>query len=88
MRGHNRLQGGATRIVCVVRGGLIVVTCRSVFVRLVSVCMVASKGLADAVVRCQDEGSGRYVVEISGLGRKKTVEAELGVSLNLGEVRL
>ena len=35
-----------------------------------------------------DEGSGRYTVEISGLGRKKTVEAELGVSLNLGEIRL
>ncbi len=35
-----------------------------------------------------DEGSGRYIVEISGLGRKKSVEAELGVSLNLGEIRL
>ena len=35
-----------------------------------------------------DEGSGRYVVEVSALGRKKTVEAELGASLNLGEIRL
>ncbi len=35
-----------------------------------------------------DEGSGRYVVEISGLGRKKSVEVELGVSINLGEIRL
>jgi Fe-S-cluster-containing dehydrogenase component len=35
-----------------------------------------------------DEDSGRYTVEVSGLGRKKTVEANLGVSLNLGEIRL
>jgi Fe-S-cluster-containing dehydrogenase component len=35
-----------------------------------------------------DEGSGRYTVEIAGLGRKKTVEAELGDSINLGEIRL
>ena len=35
-----------------------------------------------------DEGSGRYTIEISGLGRKKSVEAELGASLNLGEIRL
>jgi hypothetical protein len=35
-----------------------------------------------------DQGSGRYTVEIAGLGRKKTVEAELGESINLGEIRL
>jgi hypothetical protein len=35
-----------------------------------------------------EEGSGRYRVAISGLGRTKTVEAELGVSINLGEIRL
>jgi Fe-S-cluster-containing dehydrogenase component len=35
-----------------------------------------------------DEGSGRYTVEIAGLGRKKSVEAELGESINLGEIRL
>ena len=35
-----------------------------------------------------DEGSGRYTVEISGLGRKKSVEANLGDSVNLGEIRL
>ena len=35
-----------------------------------------------------DEGSGRYTVEISGLGRKKSVEANLGASVNLGEIRL
>ena len=35
-----------------------------------------------------DEASGRYTVEISGLGRTRTVEAELGESVNLGEIRL
>jgi Fe-S-cluster-containing dehydrogenase component len=35
-----------------------------------------------------DENSGRYSVEIAALGRKKTVDAELGVSINLGEIRL
>jgi Fe-S-cluster-containing dehydrogenase component len=35
-----------------------------------------------------DEGSGRYTVEISGLGRSKTVEVTLGESRYLGEIRL
>ena len=36
-----------------------------------------------------DENSGAYVVEIEAAGhRKKTVEAKLGVSINLGEIRL
>ena len=35
-----------------------------------------------------NENSGRYVVEISAKGCKKTVEATLGVSINLGEIRL
>jgi Fe-S-cluster-containing dehydrogenase component len=36
-----------------------------------------------------DEGSGRYTVEISVSGHaKKTVEVMLGVSVNLGEIRL
>jgi hypothetical protein len=35
-----------------------------------------------------DENSGRYAVEISGLGKTKTLNAELGVSINLGEIRL
>jgi Fe-S-cluster-containing dehydrogenase component len=34
------------------------------------------------------EGSGRYAVEISGGGRSKTVDVELGVSTNIGEIRL
>ena len=35
-----------------------------------------------------DEGSGRYTVEVSANGRTKSVEAELGVSRYLGEIRL
>ena len=36
-----------------------------------------------------DENSGRYLVEISVRGvPKKTVEANLGASINLGEIRL
>ena len=36
-----------------------------------------------------DENSGAYVVEIAAKGRKtKTVEARLGTSINLGEIRL
>ena len=36
-----------------------------------------------------DEDSGRYVVEISANGRgKKSIEAKLGTSINLGEIRL
>jgi len=36
-----------------------------------------------------DEDSGRYLLEISAPGRaKKTIEAKLGASVNLGEIRL
>jgi NAD-dependent dihydropyrimidine dehydrogenase PreA subunit len=36
-----------------------------------------------------DEDSGRYIVEISAPGRPtRTVEAKLGASINLGEIRL
>jgi len=34
------------------------------------------------------EGSGRYGLEISSGGRSKTVDVELGVSRNVGEIRL
>jgi Fe-S-cluster-containing dehydrogenase component len=34
------------------------------------------------------EGSGHYAVEISNGGRSKTVDVELGVSTNIGEIRL
>ena len=35
-----------------------------------------------------DEGSGRYTVEVSSNGRSRSVEVELGVSRNVGEIRL
>jgi hypothetical protein len=35
-----------------------------------------------------DENSGKYTVEISASGRSKTVDAQLGASVNLGEIRL
>ena len=36
-----------------------------------------------------DENSGGYVVEISApAGPEKTVDAQLGASINLGEIRL
>jgi hypothetical protein len=36
-----------------------------------------------------DENSGRYLIEVSlPGGAKKTVEANLGASVNLGEIRL
>src|SRR2546421_491438 len=35
-----------------------------------------------------DEGSGAYTVEINATGRRTTVEAQLGASVNLGEIRL
>ena len=34
------------------------------------------------------EGSGRYVVEVSAGGRSRTLDAELGESINLGDIRL
>ena len=33
-----------------------------------------------------DEDSGNYVVEIAANGRARTVEAQLGASVNLGEI--
>ena len=33
-----------------------------------------------------DENSGRYTVQIFAGGRSKTVEANLGASINLGEI--
>ena len=35
-----------------------------------------------------DENSGRYTIEVSGQGRTKTVDATLGASISLGEIRL
>jgi Fe-S-cluster-containing dehydrogenase component len=54
----------------------------------VTVAETATDNYGDFKFDKLDEGSGRFTVEVSGLGRKKTVEAELGASLNLGEIRL
>lgn len=35
-----------------------------------------------------DAGSGAYTIEVSALGRSRLVEAQLGASINLGEIRL
>jgi hypothetical protein len=35
-----------------------------------------------------DEDSGRYTVEVSALGKSKALNADLGASINLGEIRL
>ncbi len=35
-----------------------------------------------------DENSGRYTVQIFSSGRTKTLEANLGTSINLGEINL
>jgi hypothetical protein len=35
-----------------------------------------------------DEESGSYTVEVAAGGKNKKVEAKLGVSVNLGEIRL
>jgi hypothetical protein len=35
-----------------------------------------------------DEDSGRYTVQVFANGRSKAVEATLGASINLGEIRL
>jgi Fe-S-cluster-containing dehydrogenase component len=47
-----------------------------------------SDGYGDFKFDKLDEGSGKYTVEISANGRARTVEAQLGASVNLGEIRI
>jgi hypothetical protein len=49
---------------------------------------MASDNYGDFKFDKLDEGSGRYTIEISANGRTRTIEAELGASVNLGEIRL
>jgi Fe-S-cluster-containing dehydrogenase component len=35
-----------------------------------------------------DENSGKYTIEVSANGRTRTIEAQLGASINLGEIKL
>jgi Fe-S-cluster-containing dehydrogenase component len=48
----------------------------------------ASDNYGDFKLDKLDENSGKYVLEISAQGRSKTLDVELGVSVNLGEIRL
>jgi Fe-S-cluster-containing dehydrogenase component len=49
---------------------------------------MASDNYGDFKFDKLDEGSGKYMIEISAKGRTKTVEAQLGASVNLGEIKL
>jgi len=49
---------------------------------------MASDNYGDFKFDRLDEGSGKYTVEVSARGRSRTVEAQLGASVNLGEIRL
>jgi Fe-S-cluster-containing dehydrogenase component len=49
---------------------------------------MASDNYGDFKFDKLEEGSGKYTLEISAKGRIRTVEAELGASVNLGEIRL
>ena len=53
------------------------------------VAQVTSDNYGDFKFDRLDENSGAYVVEVEAQGhKKKTVDAKLGVSINLGEIRL
>jgi len=55
----------------------------------VSIAETTSDSYGDFKFDRLDDGSGRYVVEISAPGRaKKVVEVDLGVSTNLGDIRV
>jgi Fe-S-cluster-containing dehydrogenase component len=49
---------------------------------------VTSDNYGDFKLDRLDENSGKYVLEISAQGRTRTLDVELGVSVNLGEIRL
>jgi hypothetical protein len=53
-----------------------------------SIAEMATDNYGDFKFDKLDEGSGKYTVEVSSNGRIKSVDVELGVSRNLGEIRL
>jgi len=53
-----------------------------------SVALTTTDNYGDFKFDKLDENSGRYSVQIFSSGRTKTVEADLGVSVNLGDIRL
>jgi Fe-S-cluster-containing dehydrogenase component len=54
----------------------------------VSVAVTTTDNYGDFKFDKLDENSGHYTVQIFASGRSKTVEATLGASVNLGEIRL
>jgi len=54
----------------------------------VSVAVTTTDNYGDFKFDKLDENSGRYSVQIFAGGRSKTVEANLGASINLGEIML
>ena len=53
-----------------------------------SVALTTTDNYGDLKFDKLDENSGRYSVQIFSSGRTKTVEADLGVSVNLGDIML
>jgi Fe-S-cluster-containing dehydrogenase component len=54
----------------------------------VSVAVTTTDNYGDFKFDRLDENSGPYTVQIFASGRSKTLEVDLGVSINLGEIRL
>jgi len=54
----------------------------------VSIAVTTTDNYGDFKFDKLDENSGRYAVQIFASGRSKTLEANLGASINLGEIRL
>ena len=53
----------------------------------VSIAVTTTDNYGDFKFDRLDEDSGRYAVQVFAKGRSKTVDATLGVSINLGEIR-
>jgi hypothetical protein len=54
----------------------------------VSIAVTTSDNYGDFKFDKLDENSGRYTVQIFASGRSKSIEATLGASINLGDIRL
>jgi hypothetical protein len=54
----------------------------------VSVAVTTTDNYGDFKFDRLDENSGRYTLQIFSRGRSKSIEANLGASINLGEIRL
>ncbi len=54
----------------------------------VSIMVTTTDNYGDFKFDKLDENSGRYTVQIFASGRSKSLEATLGASINLGDIRL